>query len=62
MTIADEQGMEQKGFMFKMEKRLKKEKKKKARVYMCLANYIYESLLWERRTIMGDNNSTWWGS
>lgn len=44
MTIADEQGMEQKGFMFKMENRLKKEKKK-ARVYMCLANYIYESLL-----------------
>lgn len=31
MTIADEQGMEQKGFMFKMEKKIEKRKKKKGK-------------------------------
>lgn len=44
MTNADEQGMEQKGFMFKMEKKILK-RKKKARKNVRSADYIYESLL-----------------
>lgn len=46
--------------MFKMEKKIKK--KKKAMLNVCLADFIYESLLWEGHTVMGDNNCTRWGS
>lgn len=45
MTTADEQGMEQKGFfLFKMKKKTLKMKKRE-RVNVFWADYIYESLL-----------------